>query len=109
MTRAVATRIATVRSCLLNQGLQVSGGTSPSSGQAAQGTPAGELVIVNGSTPVFIGFYDEAADARRQLHAAVEQARRHGGRVVRRGSTIVSWSGEPQRDLRRHVETCMVG
>lgn len=108
-TRAVATQIAAVRSCLLNQGLQVSGGASPSSGQATQDAPAGELVIVNGSAPVFIGFYDGAADARRQLQAASQRARQHGGRVVRRGSTIVSWSREPQRDLQRHVATCMVG
>lgn len=108
-TRAVATQIAAVRSCLLSQGFQVSGGTSPSSGQAAQDAPAGELVIVHGSAPVFIGFYEEAAAARRQLHAAVAQARRYGGRVVRRGSTIVSWSREPQRDLRQRVEKCTVG
>jgi hypothetical protein len=108
-TRAVATQIATVRSCLLSEGLQVSGGASPSSDHAAQDAPAGELVIVNGTAPVFIGFYRADADARRQLDAASEQARRHGGRVIRRGSTIVSWSRAPQRDLQQHVETCVVG
>jgi hypothetical protein len=107
--RAVATRIAAVRSCLRDRGFQVSGGASPSPRQATRDAPAGELVIVNGSAPVFVGFYEEVADARRQLDAASERARRYGGRAVRRGSTIVSWSRAPQRDLRRHVETCAVG
>jgi hypothetical protein len=108
-TRAAATRLATVRSCLLDQGLAVSGGATPSAAQEARGAPAGELVVVNGAAPVFIGFYETDADARRQLHAAAEQARRHGGRAVRRGATIVSWSREPGRDLQQHVETCVVG
>lgn len=109
LARAVATQIAAVQSCLLSQSFQVSGGATPSSGQAAQDAPAGELVIVNGSAPVFIGFYPTDADAQRHLPAASEQARRDGGRAVRRGSTIVSWSREPQRDLRQRVETCVAG
>jgi hypothetical protein len=76
----------------------------------AQGSnsPDGELLVVNGTAPVFIAFYSSSRKARQLEHAVAQNAKRLGGEIVRRGAVTVVWTRRPTRQLRRTVEKCAV-
>jgi hypothetical protein len=68
-------------------------------------TPIGELIIVNGQAPTFIGFYRSSASAQQFEPTAIRNAGPHG-EVARHGDVIVLWTHRPSDQQRLIVEAC---
>jgi hypothetical protein len=101
--RAIATKIAAARTCLTRTGLSVTGG--PVFPPQGPNSPDGELI----TTGALIAFYSDAHKAQR-LEPGIEQnARRFGGRVVRRGAVTVLWIHPPASVLRNALSGCALG
>jgi hypothetical protein len=103
-TRAVFARIEKTRSCLIKQGVRVTGGpVLPSQGP---NSPDGELLIVYDGAQTFVAFYDSSRKARRLELEIVQNVKRIGGQVVRRGAVTVLWTHPATSQLRDRVEVC---
>jgi hypothetical protein len=94
------------RSCLTALGLRVVGG--PALGLPASGpdTPLGELIVVRGAAPTFIAFYTGREAARRSEPTLIQNGKRVGGVVARRGAVTVFWSRPPTSAQRAAVAAC---
>jgi hypothetical protein len=102
--RPVFALIENVRSCLSSRGLRVLGG--PVLGAPAEGpqTPLGELIV--GPPPTFIAFYKNRQAAREAEPMVLQNARRLGGVVARRGAVTVIWTRPPVSARRAVVDGC---
>jgi len=100
----VFTHMYAVQTCLSRRGIRASGG--PYFAGNPRKTPIGELVASNRGTAAFIAFYIDAATARRAEPAVLENVRRGGGAVERRGSVTVAWTSRPSRRLRAPIDGC---
>ncbi len=106
-TQAVFVAIEKTRSCLTKQGLRVTGGpVLPSQGP---NSPDGELLIVHDDAQTFIAFYNNSRKAQRLEPEVVQNAKRIGGQVMRRGAVTVLWTRPATSQLRNRVETCALG
>lgn len=79
--RAIFRRMNAARACLAARGFRVSGG--PAFPQQAPGAALGEVVIVMGSGPTFVGYFKDARDAQaRERQPATSY-------VARRGTVLI--------------------
>jgi hypothetical protein len=101
---ALLVRIKTARSCLVRDGLPVSGGPvyplqSPSS-------PDGELIVGSARAGAFIAFYTTATRAAQLEPLVARNAGGAAGQLERRGTVTVLWIRDPTERVRHAVLTC---
>jgi hypothetical protein len=95
------------RLCLTHARVRVSGGPIfPPQGKTA---PVGELIIVNGSAPIFIAFYRNGLNAELHQPEILRNARRLGGRVERRGAATIVSTRPVTAEQRQALERCRFG
>jgi uncharacterized protein YjeT (DUF2065 family) len=106
--RRVFVQIGKVRACLTTRGLRVTGGPSPGAPRNGPDTPIGELIVINGNALTFIGFYESRRAAEQYERTAINNMKRLGGQLARRGGVIVLWTRPPRAQLRNITEACAV-
>lgn len=107
--RTVLIAMARVRTCLTNQGLQVTGGPV---GPEGPGPPSGPYGVLNVSSvvnvptdTVLIAFDRHPRSAKRRKHHII----RSGAGEERRGAVTVEWLRTPASGLRTSVRACAFG
>ena len=74
--RRVFVQIGKVRACLTSRGLRVTGGPSLGTPRNGPDTPIGELIVIKGNAPTFIGFYESRRAAEQDQPRAIENMKR---------------------------------
>jgi hypothetical protein len=62
---------------------------------------------VGGADHVFVAFYTDSAKAQRLEGQIVQNAKRFGGQVERRGAVTIVWVKPPGSGTRNGVEACV--
>jgi hypothetical protein len=101
------TAIANARGCLTGQALSAHGGPASPAGPSAASSPDGELIVRSGNGGAFVAFYANARKAERLEPGVLQNARRFGGQVQRRGAVTVIWVRPPATELRAVVDRCV--
>lgn len=100
------TALDRARGCLTARGLRAVGEPVLPPSPPGSTIADGEILLSSSIHPTFIAFYTDAGRARRLEPRVVQNARRVGGQVERRGAVTILWTHTPTRSLRGTVEGC---
>jgi hypothetical protein len=104
--RRVTAAIESTQACLMSHRVRAIGNAALPP-LADPSSPDGELIAGYLPRGALIAFYRDSEKARRLEPAVLQNARRVGARVQRRGAVTIFWARPPKPVLRRAVQTCV--